>query len=201
MPYSDICLMFLPYQIRTWAMGTDAQNPEGGRVLSGYPPLTSVGRDLKTFTLMGLVLECFPFGYNSLLTSFMSFTKCHPPTPTPSWEDPGLALLWFAAVFVTCRPITSFSSLPVPHTDHKLQNQGSKYIWFTPVFSAPGMCSEHSCHSVSAERMSTWMHLALSLCSHSTGLHRTSTGSLNSSNVSPGGLVIGVWVVLCISHI
>lgn len=47
----------------------------------GYPPLTSVGRDLKTFTLMDLVVECFPFCYNSLLISFMSFAKCHPPPP------------------------------------------------------------------------------------------------------------------------
>lgn len=137
---------------------TKSRRRQGG--VFGYPPLTSVGRDLKTFTLMGLVVECFPFSFHLCLLPNVT------PTPTPVRGDPGLALFWFiAAVFVTCHPIKNFSSLPVPHIDHKLHNQASKYIWFTPAFSAPGMCSEHSCHSISTERMNAWMHLALCLAS------------------------------------
>lgn len=77
----------------------------------------------------GSCSRVFSSSYNSLLTSFMSFAKCQHFLPHLRGSGsgqlcPSSSLFWFTAVFDTWHLSTCFFSLPLPHTDHKLQNRG-----------------------------------------------------------------------------
>lgn len=136
---------------KQWTWMHKIQETETDRALSlAILLLTSPGRDLKTFTITALVLECFPsviipFSLHlCLLPNVNTSLPLSEGSLTQLWSALTCSsLFWTTAVFLPDISAHAFFSLPVPHTDLKLQNR-AHFTFGLLLFSLHLECAQNT---------------------------------------------------------